>query len=204
MNGQDGAVTVMRPDPAQYRRWLRRGDLVVLMFLAVLLVSAVAAASTGSQLGIVAGIVVGAAALGLAGVALSLRTTEVRLGPGRIEHRSWWVRRTVLTADAGLVGVLAPYTAPVVSRASDLLVIRAAGGGPRIRLNGAFWSPHELDRIAAVAGVERTVEMLDVRGFEARVPGIMHVWERRWLLVTVLGGLAVAVAAVGLAALLSA
>ncbi|MET0931321.1 MAG: hypothetical protein ABWX74_17505 [Aeromicrobium sp.] len=203
MTDEPGVVE-LRPDAAQYGRWFRRGDPVLIAFLGVLVAGSVVSISTGARFAVLAGVVVGAAALGLLGVTLSMRTSSVRLGAGRIEHRSWWVHHTVLDTGSELVGVLAPYTAPIVSRQSDLLVVRAAGGGPRVRLNGAFWRREDLERIASVAGISPTREPLDLKGFERRVPGLMYVWERHWLMAVLVGGVAVAAGAVGLAVLLSA
>lgn len=197
-------VLELRPDAAQYGRWFGRGDPVLIGFASVLLAGSVVGISTGSEAALMIGVVVGTVALGLLGVAVSMRTSSVLLSEGRIEHRSWWVRRTVLTVGDDLRGVLAPYTAPVVTRDSDLLVIRSARGGRRIRLNGAFWRREDLERIAAVGGISPTRESLDCQGFDSRVPGIMYVWERHWLPVVVVGGVAVFAGAVGLAVLLSA
>ncbi|MCL3818736.1 hypothetical protein [Aeromicrobium wangtongii] len=196
-------VVELRPDTEQYGRWFRRGDPVLIGLACVLLAGSVASISSGSEAALMIGVVVGTVAVGLLGVIASMRTASVLVGPGRIEHRSWWVRHTVLTVDDDLQGVLAPYTAPIVTRQSDLLVIRAARGGPRIRLNGAFWRRDDLARIADAAGIVPSSEPLDVEGFERRVGGIMYVWEKHWLLAVLLGGCAIACGAVGLAVLLS-
>ncbi len=182
---------VLRPDQVQYRQWVSRPDPTVLAFVAVLVVGpSVAAVATGSGARVltIVGIVVVSVVLGLGGVQLSMCTSAVTLTDDAIEHRRWFVRRTVLSIDDGLRGVLADYCPPVSQRSSDLLVLqRADGSGPRIRLNGAFWRHDDLVLMAHHAGVPVETGTWRVRQFEKRAPGIMTPIERHWIAFLALG-----------------
>lgn len=184
--GQPGDVIVLRPDLDRYRSWLARPDARTLAFAAVIVGGgAIAALVSGSAARILAvvGLIVLGVVIGLGGALLSMRTSSVTLTPDTIEHRRWFVRRTVLRISDGLRGVLADYRPPVEGRSSDLLVLqRADGKGPVIRLNGAFWQHDDLALIASRAGVVPEQGALRAKHFEKRAPGIMHWRERHWVL----------------------
>ncbi len=199
---QDEPV-VLRPATSEYLSWLRRPDPVTLAFVTVLVLVPLAAAlvtwllgGSGSGVLLLLGLVVLGVVLGLGGAMASMRTTSVTLTPSSIEHRRWVVRHAVLPRE-GAEGVLAPYRPPVTGQSSDLLLLRPAGRrGPRVRLNGVYWSPADLDTIAAAAGVRREDRELRARDVERRLPRALRVHERRPVLFLLLFPAAVLLLAV--------
>lgn len=181
---------VLRPSRQRYWRWLaslRRRALVLV--LALVVINVTRADTIGEALFFLA--LVGGAVVAVLGCTLVLiGTSRVTIGGGRVDYRRWWVRRTVLDGD-DVVGVLAPFHASAVNvrEASRLLVLRARDGGPRIRLNGVFWTTEQLEAIAAEVGVEATDETLTTQGFEAEVRHIMYWRERHWVAFGTVAGL---------------
>lgn len=182
----DATPQVLRPTTAEYARWVRRPDPATVLLVAVLVGVPVLTGLgrwlvTGEIGGLVLllGLIVIGVVIGLGGALLSMRTTSVTLTDTAIEHRSWFVRRTVLPR-AGLRGLLCDYRPPVSQRASALLVLQAADGrGRRIRLNGAFWDLADLVTIAQAAGVPHEDRELRARAVESRLPGVLRFPERR-------------------------
>lgn len=202
----DTSPVVLRPDRAQYLRWVGRPDPTILGLLAVLVVGPLLAAAvtgSGGRLLLVLGLIVTGVVLGLGGALLSMRTSAVTLTADAIEHRRWFVRRTVLSLHDELRGVLAQYCPPVSQRSSDLLVVqRADGAGPRVRLNGAFWRHDDLVLIARRAGIAVETGTWRVGQYEKRAPGIMRPIERHWIAFLTVGPLVLVasiVAALGVA-----
>lgn len=168
----------LRPEFSQYQKWFRRPEVMLLAVLAVVVAGTVVRADSGTELLISFAVVVASVVVGVGWVILSIRTSSVRLGHGRIEHRSWFFRKTTLPVEDGIRGVFAVYEIQVSTRARHLLVLTGGNRGRRIRLSGAFWNEADLTVIADYAGVSVTDQALDVKGFEERVPGIMNPWER--------------------------
>lgn len=200
MSTEAGTI-VLRPDWNQYGRWFGKGDPVLLGVVGVLLVGSVVGLRSGSSLAVLATVVTGSALVAMIGVTISIRTSKVLLTDETIEHRRWWVRATVLRTTDGLRGLLADYTPAFSGRSSDLLVLQRRDGGPRIRLNGAYWTRDDLVTIAERAGVPVLDQPMQARDFEERAPGIMYFRERRPWMFTVLGVVAVFVLAIAVAVL---
>lgn len=179
---QQANEIVLRPSHRRYREWVSKPGALGIGLVVLAVGSSLRRAESTAEVVFVACLVVGSAAAALGAVAISMRTSHVLLAPSRILHRRWWVRSTSLDLDHGVVGVLAPHVVPVSGRqASQLLVLRGKDGGPRIRLNGGYWSTEDLETIARHAGVEPTAETLTTQGFESRVPHLMYWRDRHWL-----------------------
>ncbi|QIG42292.1 hypothetical protein G5V58_05490 [Nocardioides anomalus] len=180
---------VLRPDAATWRAFVSRPDRAVLSLAGGLLVSTVGGLSgRGDVVGL--GVLLLAAVLGALGhVAVTLRTSSIDLRPGQVTYRRWGRTTTLPVGDT--VGVLAPYSQPLVSRTLALLVLRRRDGGPRIRLNGGFWSQEALVAIAAHAGAEVGTEPLTARELEERAPGTMPFRDRHPWLFGVAGALVI-------------
>lgn len=199
MSTPQSDVRELRPSWDQYRAWFGKGDKVLMAFLGVTVASIVAAATTRSEIAVLIAVAASAVLIGLLTVAISIRTSRILLGNGKIEHHRWFFRRTVIELDGDVQGLLATHEPFLASRTVKVLVLRNGSKGPRIRLNDGYWALDDLEAIARAAGVPVLAERLGSRDFEKRAPGIMHSWERRpisWVIVGTVVGFVVLFAAV--------
>lgn len=176
---EQSGVVVLRPEVRRYASWLARYGAGVITMAAVYIGFSAANVDSAAELWLIIGLVVGSIVVVLGGVVLSIRTTSVRLGPSRVEHRRWWVRTTVLDTSGPVEGVLARHVVPFArAPAVLLLVVRRSGEGPRIRLSGYFWTTQDLEKIADHVGIVPTSDALTTAGFEARAEHLMR-WRDR-------------------------
>ncbi|MFC5678151.1 hypothetical protein [Aeromicrobium endophyticum] len=183
---------VLRASRQHYRRWLR-GSLATGGALATgLFALNVARADSVVDLIVLVAIVALTPAAALAAVAVHIASSRVTLGDGWVEYTRWRWRRTVLRVDDGLVGLLAVYK-PTLSNSppTPLLMARRAGGGPRMKLSGAYWEQADLVAVAEALGLPVRERMLDAAGYERRAPGVMPWRERHWIAFGVVGALVV-------------
>lgn len=179
MDDRGTAATVLRADVSAYRRWFGtpvRG----LGVLVALVGGGVASALRRGEVAFLIILLVVTVAVTLGCIAIHIASSRVVLTSDRIEYRRW-LRRTRIRLDDDLVGALAELKASPVGRTSQVLVLRARSGGPRIRLNGAYWEQDDLVRIAAAADVPVLDGLLTPRELDRAARGTMpwralHPW----------------------------
>jgi hypothetical protein len=180
-------VVELRPDAAEYLAGLRRRGKWLLPVLVIF-----GARVVSGFFGTVADAVTGVAMLlalvaGVGSAVLHLRTSVMRLSPGRLEHDGAFVRRRSIDLN-GARGLLAPMGEQLGAPVVEVLVVQSRRG-ETIRIAGGLWTRDDLRRIATHAGVPVESGVIGGKEFERRVPGSIPVRFRR----PALFGLAVAV-----------
>ncbi|MEV7396950.1 hypothetical protein [Aeromicrobium sp. NPDC092404] len=179
MSEQIDDVTVLRADFGAYGRWFKqpvRGLGLILALVGGSAASAVRGGDAAALFFLIAGTVV----VTLGSIAILIATSRITLTSDRIEYRRWFLRTRLRLSDE-LVGALAEMQAGSVGRTSQVLMLRARSGGPRIRLNGAYWDHEDLVLIARTAGVLISDRPMTPRDYEDAAPGSMpfrylHPW----------------------------
>jgi len=187
-------LQVLRPSTGRWRRSITWPGLVGTVALG----AAFRNVDGPRDLVLLVALVVGTVVVVVGGTLVAIRTTAVVIGKDQVAYRRWWARDTALDRDDLLVGLLAPYVQHLAPRSVELLLLRAADGGPRIRLSGAFWSHDDLAAIARAAGVPVEATPLDAAEFEERAPGTTY-WRDRhpWLFGAGLALLIIVAATIG-------
>ena len=185
-------TTTLRADFGAYRRWFGK-PVQGLGLIVALAGGGVASAFRRGEGAIIFVAIAGTLVVTLGCLAILIATSRVILTDEHIEYRRW-LRRTRLRRDADLVGVLAELNASPVGRTSQVLVLRERTGGPRIRLNGAYWDHDDLVLVAQAADAQIRKDVLTPRDFDRVAPGSMpwralHPW---WV------GTAAAIVVIGL------
>jgi hypothetical protein len=172
-------ATVLRADFGAYRRWFGK-PIHGLPLIVGLSGGSIASAFRRGDGAVVFVIVAVTIVVALASIAILIATSRVVLTDAHIEYRRG-LRRTRLRRDADLVGALAELNASPAGRTSQVLALRARSGGPRIRLNGAYWDQEDLVRVAEAANVPVLDGELTPKDFHRVAPGTMpygalHPW----------------------------
>lgn len=134
----------------------------------------------------------------LGGIAIWIAGSSVELGTDTIVRRRWFLLRTTVPVGPPTRGLLARRRD---SRGPDFdpaLQLRLVAEGRRIRLDGGFWDPADLRRIARHAGegVAQSTALLDAAGWERRLPGSTTWGERHPVRLGIVLGLGIVAAVV--------
>lgn len=196
MPGPDDVVE-LRPDPREYVAGLRRRGKWLLPVVIVFGARLVVAIVDGGLDAVIAVLITAALAGGLGAAALHIRTSVMRLSPGRLEHNGVFVRRRSIALD-GACGLLAPMGEQLGAPVVDVLVVQSPDG-ETIRVAGGLWTRTDLERIARHAGVPIELQAIGGKEFERRVPGSVPFRFRRPAVTGLTLGIVLCAAAVVLA-----
>ena len=173
-------VVELRPKYADYRRSVTSRAGLMLPFI---LFSVVRAAGGGDTLRERLLLPVGL--MLLVGVLITLsivhiRTSVVRLSPGRIDHHALLVRDRTLTTDGhrGIRGVLVPMRQPILPP-EIMLVLQSSRDRTTLRLTGGVWTFETLEKIARHARVQVIDREMSGMEIQRRVPKSMPLRYRR-------------------------
>ena len=108
---------------------------------------------------------------------IHIRTSVVRLSPGRVDHHALLLPDRSLSTD-DVRGVLTSMGQPMTA-ALVMLVLRSPASGTTLRLTGGVWTFDALETIARHAGVRVSDRQMSGMDIERLVPGSLPLRYRR-------------------------
>lgn len=189
-----GDAVELRPDPAEYTAGLRRRGRWLIPLFVIFGAQAVVGIVDGGLDAVLAILIIAVLVAGLAAAVLHIRSSVMRLSPGRLEHEGLFVRRRSIPVD-GARGLLAPMGEQLGAPVVDVLVVQSTTG-TTIRVAGGPWTRADVERIARHAGVPIELQPIGGKEFERRVPGSVPFRFRRPAVAGLTLGVLLCVAAV--------
>lgn len=193
----DHDVVELRPDASEYVAGLRRRGKWLMPVLVLFGGRALVGVVDGGADTVFAILFLALLVGGPASAVLHIRSSVMRLSPGRIEHDGLFVRHRSISLD-GARGLMAPMGEQLGAPTVDVLVVQSATG-ETIRIAGGLWTRDDLERIARHAGAPIELRTIGGKEFERRVPGSVPLRFRRPAVVGLTVGVFLCVGAVLLA-----
>lgn len=170
-------VIELRPSAQEYRTAVKGRAVFMVPFIAIMFLRVLGNGDTLLQKLLLAGGLLVLLSVLIALSIVHIRTSVVRLSPGRIEHHALLVRNRSLSTD-GLQGILTSMRQPM-NQPVLMLVLHSPESGATVRLSGGLWTPDVLESIAHHARVEVSDRELSGMDIQRRVPKSMPLRYRR-------------------------